>query len=55
MKVKFRNPYRFQTDEEIVVAPEGAYTGQFVYFGKKAQLAVGNVLPIGQAPEGTIM
>jgi large subunit ribosomal protein L8e len=31
------------------------YTGQFVYCGKKAQLAVGNVLPLGIMPEGTIV
>jgi len=55
MKVKFRDPYRFQQNEEIVVAPEGAYTGQFVYFGKKAEVAVGNVLPVGQCAEGTVV
>ena len=31
------------------------YTGQFIYCGKKAQLTVGNVMPIGQMPEGTII
>ena len=31
------------------------YTGQFIYCGKKAQLTVGNVMPIGQMPEGTIV
>lgn len=54
MKVKFRNPYANRTDEEIIIAPEGIYTGQFLYFGKKAQLAVGNCLPLSQMPEGTI-
>ena len=42
-------------DEETIVAPEGVYSGQFVYFGKKAQLTVGNVKPVGQMPEGTIV
>lgn len=28
---------------------------QFVYFGKKAALNVGNVLPLGSMPEGTIV
>ena len=37
------------------MCPEGVYTGQFLYMGKKAQLAVGNVLPVGQMPEGTIV
>ena len=31
------------------------YTGQFIYCGKKAQLTVGNVMPVGQMPEGTIV
>ena len=31
------------------------YTGQFIYCGKKAQLTVGNVMPIGVMPEGTIV
>lgn len=36
--VKFRNAYRNQKDHELMIAPEGVYTGQFVYAGKKAQL-----------------
>lgn len=31
------------------------YTGQFVYCGKKAELSIGNVVPIGKLPEGTII
>ncbi|KAJ9058881.1 60S ribosomal protein L2 [Entomophthora muscae] len=31
------------------------YTGQFIYCGKKASLAVGNVLPLSSMPEGTII
>ena len=31
------------------------YTGQFIYCGKKAQLTLGNVMPIGTMPEGTII
>ena len=31
------------------------YTGQFVYAGKKAALTVGNVLPLGVMPEGTVV
>merc|ERR1712174_26190 len=36
-------------------ATEGMYTGQFIYCGKKAQLVVGNVLPLSSVPEGTIV
>jgi len=31
------------------------YTGQFIYCGKKAVLTVGNVLPLSEMPEGTIV
>jgi len=31
------------------------YTGQFVYAGNKASLSVGNILPVNQMPEGTIV
>lgn len=31
------------------------YTGQFIYAGKNANLTVGNVLPVGQLPEGTVV
>ena len=31
------------------------YTGQFVYCGKKAGLTIGNVMPVGAMPEGTIV
>jgi large subunit ribosomal protein L8e len=54
-KVQFRNAYRYQRDTELLLATEGMYTGQFVYCGKKATLAVGNVLPLSQVPEGTIV
>ncbi len=54
-EIHFRNPYHYRTDKELMVCPEGAYTGQFVYFGKKANAAVGNVLPIGGLSEGTVI
>ena len=37
------------------MATEGMYTGQFIYCGKRAQLTVGNVMPIGVMPEGSIV
>jgi large subunit ribosomal protein L8e len=54
MNVRFRNPYKNQADDETMVAPEGIYSGQSLYFGKKAKPAVGNCLPIGKMTEGTI-
>jgi len=53
--VHFRDPYRYKIRKELFIAVEGMYTGQFVYCGKKAQLTVGNVLPLGLMPEGTIV
>ncbi|KAJ2726694.1 60S ribosomal protein L2 [Coemansia sp. Benny D115] len=54
-RVQFRDAYRFKTRNELFIATEGMYTGQFIYCGKTAQLAVGNTLPVGQMPEGTIV
>eukprot|EP01128_Nolandella_sp_AFSM9_P010982 TRINITY_DN76_c0_g1_i2.p1 TRINITY_DN76_c0_g1~~TRINITY_DN76_c0_g1_i2.p1 ORF type:complete len:262 (+),score=64.38 TRINITY_DN76_c0_g1_i2:22-786(+) len=54
-KVSFRSPYRYAIDKELFVCAEGIYTGQFIYVGKKATLAIGNVLPVGDMPEGTII
>ncbi|XP_064394321.1 large ribosomal subunit protein uL2-like [Halichondria panicea] len=54
-KVVFRDPYRYKLRKELFVATEGMYTGQFIYCGKKATLSVGNCLPLGSVPEGTIV
>ena len=54
-RVVFRDPYKYKLNKELFVAAEGMYTGQFIYCGKKAELAVGNVLPLGEMPEGTIV
>jgi large subunit ribosomal protein L8e len=53
--VQFRNMYRYQKDNELLLCTEGMYSGQFIYCGKKATLSVGNVLPVGIVPEGTIL
>jgi len=54
-EVQFRDPYRYRLRKELFVAAEGLYTGQFLYCGKRAALTVGNVLPVGSMPEGTII
>ena len=53
--VVFRDPYRYKLRKETFIAAEGISTGSFIYCGKKATLNVGNVLPISQCPEGTIV
>jgi large subunit ribosomal protein L8e len=54
-KVVFRNPYRYRLDKELFIATEGTFSGQIIHCGKKASLHVGNVLPVNQMPEGTII
>jgi len=54
-KVHFRDQYRFKLNKELMIAVEGLHQGQFIYCGKSAKLAVGNVLPVGAMPEGTVV
>ena len=51
----FRDPYRYKVNKQLFIAAEGMYSGQFVYAGKNAQLTVGNIMPVGCMPEGTIV
>ncbi|KAI8530742.1 hypothetical protein RHMOL_Rhmol11G0083100 [Rhododendron molle] len=37
-----------------MVAAKGMYTGEFIFCGKKANLMVGNVLPLKSIPEGGV-
>jgi len=53
--VVFRDPYKFKLRKELFIATEGMHTGQFIYCGKKATLQIGNILPVGVMPEGTII
>merc|ERR1711890_104775 len=54
-RIQFRDLYRYKKRMETMVAVEGMYTGQFIYCGKKATLQIGNILPVGVMPEGTIV
>lgn len=54
-QVTFRHPLYYRQDKHLMVAAEGMYTGQFIYCGRKATLNIGNVLPVGQMPEGTVV
>lgn len=51
----FRHPYNATTVKENFIAAEGMYAGQFIYCGKKADIKIGNVLPLIQMPEGTVV
>jgi large subunit ribosomal protein L8e len=54
-RVEFRNAYKYKVDKELMIAAEGIYSGQAVYCGAKAQLAVGNTMPLSSLPEGTVV
>jgi large subunit ribosomal protein L8e len=54
-KIQFKDPYQFKKVNALVCAPEGMYSGQFIFAGKKANLDIGNILPIGSIPEGTVI
>eukprot|EP01006_Ploeotia_vitrea_P043719 TRINITY_DN66766_c6_g1_i2.p1 TRINITY_DN66766_c6_g1~~TRINITY_DN66766_c6_g1_i2.p1 ORF type:complete len:254 (-),score=118.00 TRINITY_DN66766_c6_g1_i2:511-1272(-) len=54
-RVVFRNPYKYGKKSALFIAAEGMYTGQFIYCGKKAELKIGNVLPLSEMPEGTVV
>jgi len=53
--VEFHNRVKYSKSVAQYAAVEGMYTGQFVYFGKKASLTIGNVLPLSEIPEGSIV
>lgn len=47
---------RFENGENCyVVSPEGVFKGQRISLGGKASVEVGNVLPLGKVPEGTLV
>jgi large subunit ribosomal protein L8e len=52
-KVTFRDPYKYGHKDEYFICSEGLHSGQYIYCGAKAQLAIGNVLPVRRIPEGT--
>ncbi|KAK6194489.1 hypothetical protein SNE40_000115 [Patella caerulea] len=54
-RVVFRDPRRFCLSSQLFIAAEGMYTGQYIYCGKKANLQIGNILPVGAMPEGTVV
>ncbi|MEM2937457.1 MAG: 50S ribosomal protein L2 [Candidatus Bathyarchaeia archaeon] len=47
---------RFENGETCyTVVPEGVYVGQQIQMGGKSQVEIGNILPVGKIPEGTIV
>mmetsp|Transcript_12804 Transcript_12804/g.28429 ORF Transcript_12804/g.28429 Transcript_12804/m.28429 type:complete len:259 (-) Transcript_12804:594-1370(-) len=54
-QVVFRDPVKYRLQKYNFIAVEGVYVGQFVYCGAKAHLGIGNCLPLGKLPEGTVI
>lgn len=54
-RVQFNKTRAAGKKTENFIAVEGLYTGQFVYVGAKAELKIGNVLPVSILPEGTVI
>jgi len=47
---------RFESGEKCyTVVPEGVHVGQQIQIGGKATVEVGNILPLGRIPEGTMI
>jgi large subunit ribosomal protein L2 len=47
---------KLETGESYyMVAPEGAYVGQQIQMGSKASIDIGNVLPLSDVPDGTMV
>jgi large subunit ribosomal protein L8e len=52
-KIQYKDAYNFKKRNILISAAEGMYSGQFIYNGLKAGIAIGNVRPISELPEGT--
>jgi len=48
--IKFENGLSFYT-----VTPEGVFIGQQIFYGGKASAEIGNIVPLGKIPEGTLV
>ncbi|CDW57474.1 60S ribosomal protein L8 [Trichuris trichiura] len=53
--VHFRDMYRYKKRKEVMIACEGMHTGQFIFCGRRAGVTIGNILPLNQMPEGTVV
>ena len=47
---------RFESGESVyTIIPEGIHTEQRIEMGRRAPIEVGNILPVGEIPEGTMI
>jgi len=53
--IEYKNPIKYGREKVTIACAEGVYTGQYMYSGKTAPLYIGNILPVGQMPEGTLI
>ena len=50
--IRFKNPIKYGKETITIAAAEGTYSGQYMFAGSTAPLAIGNILPVGKMPEG---
>jgi len=53
--IEYKSPIKFKREKVTIAAAEGLYTGKYVYSGRTAPLFIGNILPVGKMPEGTLI
>eukprot|EP00484_Ammonia_sp_Unknown_P025402 CAMPEP_0197024028 /NCGR_PEP_ID=MMETSP1384-20130603/4683_1 /TAXON_ID=29189 /ORGANISM="Ammonia sp." /LENGTH=204 /DNA_ID=CAMNT_0042452355 /DNA_START=227 /DNA_END=841 /DNA_ORIENTATION=- len=53
--IEYKCPIQYKREKIIMAAAEGFYTGKYILAGKTAPLYVGNILPVGRMPEGTLI
>ena len=49
------NLFRHKHQKELFIAAEGMYTGQFVYYGRRIMLSIGDALSLRRIFEGAII
>lgn len=54
-RIQFEDPYNYKKIEKLYLAVEGMFSGQTIFCGKEAALQIGNILPVGIIPEGTLI
>ena len=52
--VEFRSPYEHKTVKQTIIAAEGIHTGMSIQAGLKSKVKIGNSLPVGQLPTGSV-
>ena len=55
VKVDSRDPHKYKLRTEYFVASESMHFGQHIFYGKKAQINAGNILPLNSMSKGSLL